>query len=74
MSSLRTSFIKEAMEISKMTSDDESLVEFVCWFCRKGNHDDCMVNIPVDAKSFYPEDCSFDIVHERCECDKRKHK
>ncbi len=47
--------------------------EFTCWFCKKGSHSECMVNIPVDSKSYYPEDCSFDIKHERCECDKRGH-
>jgi len=51
-------------------SDDESDVEYVCWFCRKGNHDDCMVNIPVSTGE---DDCSFSIVHRRCECEKLGH-
>lgn len=51
-------------------SDDESDVEYVCWFCRKGNHDDCMVNIPVSTGE---DDCSFSVVHRRCECERFGH-
>jgi len=23
----------------------------ICWFCKKGRHDECMKEIPVDGKS-----------------------
>ena len=29
----------------------------ICWFCRKGRHDDCMKNIPTQGKSDGPHDC-----------------
>ena len=34
--------------------------EEVCWFCRKGRHEDCMKEIPMDGKSDGPHDCTFD--------------
>ena len=47
-------------------SDDESThPELVCWFCRKGRHEDCMKKIPYNSKE---EDCSFSIVFHECEC------
>lgn len=52
-------------------SDDESAIEYVCWFCRKGNHDDCMVNIPLGSGE---DDCSFSIIHEVCNCHKNRHR
>ncbi len=63
-------FKKSRMENSIM-SDDESIVEFVCWFCRHGSHSECMVNMPFSSGE---DDCSFSIIHQRCECDKRGHK
>ncbi len=52
-------------------SDESTQPEHTCWFCTKGNHDDCMVNIPVSSGE---DDCSFSIIHLRCECHKNDHK
>lgn len=46
-------------------SDDESIIEYMCWFCRKGRHDDCMVNIPISTME---HDCSFSVEHRKCVC------
>ncbi|MEJ2261419.1 MAG: hypothetical protein P8X83_07175 [Nitrosopumilaceae archaeon] len=40
----------------------------VCWFCRKGRHDDCMKEIPIDGKSDGPHDCTFDTKMIPCKC------
>jgi hypothetical protein len=42
--------------------------EEVCWFCRKGRHEDCMKEIPVDGKSDGPHDCTFDTKMISCKC------
>ncbi len=52
-------------------SDESTNPELTCWFCTKGNHDDCMKNIPVSSGE---DDCSFSIVHLACECYNNKHK
>jgi len=51
-------------------SDESTHVEFTCWFCAKGRHDDCMEKIPYDSKE---EDCSFSILFHECECLKNGH-
>ena len=40
----------------------------ICWFCRKGRHDDCMKNIPTQGKSDGPHDCTFDTKLIPCKC------
>ena len=40
----------------------------ICWFCRKGRHDDCMKEIPTDGKSDGPHDCTFDTKMIPCKC------
>ena len=40
----------------------------VCWFCRKGRHEDCMKEIPTDGKSEGPHDCTFDTKMIPCKC------
>ena len=40
----------------------------VCWFCRKGRHEDCMKEIPIDGKSDGPHDCTFDTKMIPCKC------
>ena len=40
----------------------------ICWFCRKNRHDDCMINIPIDARSDGPHDCTFDTKLVKCKC------
>jgi len=40
----------------------------ICWFCRKGRHDDCIKEIPMDGKSDGPHDCTFDTKMIPCKC------
>ena len=40
----------------------------ICWFCKKGRHDECMKKIPVDAMSEGPHDCAFDTKLVDCQC------
>ena len=40
----------------------------VCWFCKKGRHEECMKEIPVDGKSDGPHDCTFDTKMIQCQC------
>ncbi len=50
-------------------SDDESThPELVCWFCRKGRHEDCMKKIPFSSHLDQPKDCSFDVEAKECVC------
>lgn len=52
-------------------SDDESThPELVCWFCRKGRHEDCMKKIPFSSHldQSVPRDCSFDVETKECVC------
>ncbi|MDA7941806.1 MAG: hypothetical protein MPI95_05595 [Nitrosopumilus sp.] len=41
----------------------------ICWFCKRGRHSECQVEIPVEGGSDGPHECSFDTVHKRCACD-----
>ena len=38
----------------------------ICWFCKKGRHDECMKEIPVNAKSDGPHECTFDTKFISC--------
>ena len=40
----------------------------ICWFCKKGRCEDCMKEIPVNAKSEGPHECTFDTKFIRCKC------
>ena len=40
----------------------------ICWFCRKGRHQDCMKEIPIDSSSEGPHDCTFDTKMILCKC------
>ncbi len=40
----------------------------ICWFCKKGRHDECMKEIPVEGKSEGPHDCTFDTKMITCKC------
>ena len=40
----------------------------ICWFCRKGRHEDCMKEIPMDGRSDVPHDCTFDTKMIPCKC------
>jgi hypothetical protein len=40
----------------------------ICWFCKKGRHDECMKKIPIDAMSDGPHDCTFDTKLVDCKC------
>jgi len=37
----------------------------ICWFCKKGRHEDCMKKIPMNSNE---GDCSFSVIHEICTC------
>ena len=43
-------------------------IKHICWFCKKGRHDECMKKIPTDAKSDGPHDCTFDTMLIDCQC------
>ena len=43
-------------------------IKMICWFCNKGIHKHCMLNIPVEEKSDCA-DCSFDTKFIQCECE-----
>ena len=43
-------------------------MEHVCWFCRKGRHQECMKMMPQNARSDGPHDCTFDTSMVRCGC------
>ena len=40
----------------------------ICWFCKKGRCEECMKEIPVNAKSDGPHECTFDTKFIRCKC------
>ena len=40
----------------------------ICWFCKKGKHEDCMKEIPIDGSSEGPHDCTFDTKLVPCGC------
>ncbi|MEW6043081.1 MAG: hypothetical protein AB1608_02350 [Thermoproteota archaeon] len=40
----------------------------ICWFCKKGRHSECMREMPMDARSEGPHDCTFDTKMVRCQC------
>ena len=48
--------------------ESKSQNDKVCWFCKKGRHEECMKKIPVDAASEGPHDCTFDTKLVDCQC------
>ena len=42
----------------------------ICWFCKKGRHAECMVEIPTAGGSGDggPHDCTFDTIMTKCRC------
>ena len=40
----------------------------ICWFCKKGRHEECMKEIPINAKSEGPHECTFDTKFVVCKC------
>ena len=40
----------------------------ICWFCKKGRHEECMKKMPVNAKSEGPHECTFDTKFISCKC------
>ena len=50
---------------SNSLSDSEQVM---CWFCKKGRHEECMKEIPVNAKSEGPHECTFDTKFISCKC------
>ena len=66
----RIKFFTEKIHSSvlmKSCSSDGSSLE-ICWFCKKGRHEECMVHMPVDGKSEGPHDCAFDTKLIPCKC------
>ena len=49
-------------------STDSESDTTICWFCKKGRHEDCMKEMPVNMKSEGPHDCSFDTKMVPCRC------
>jgi hypothetical protein len=41
----------------------------ICWFCKKGRHEECMKEIPINGKSDGPHDCTFDTKMITCKCE-----
>ncbi len=41
----------------------------ICWFCKRGRHEECMKEIPVNAKSEGPHECTFDTKFIACKCE-----
>jgi hypothetical protein len=50
------------METSSSSAQD------VCWFCKKGRHSECMKEMPFDAKTEGPDDCTFNTKMVPCKC------
>lgn len=52
------------------SSGDDSMQKSknVCWFCKKGRHSECMIEIPTTDKSDGPHDCTFGTTMVRCAC------
>src|SRR2546422_634050 len=46
--------------------ESEENANLICWFCRKGRHDECMKKIPTDAKTEGPHDCAFVSKAQSC--------
>ena len=66
----RTRFFTEKIHrqmLMKSCSTGDSTQE-ICWFCKKGRHEECMRQIPVDGKSEGPHDCTFDTKLVPCKC------
>ncbi len=51
-----------------MESCDFDSIQEMCWFCKKGRHEECMKEIPVNSKSDGPHDCTFDTKLIPCKC------
>jgi hypothetical protein len=66
--SLAKKLFRENLASDYMDSCASGDTEEVCWFCRKGRHEDCMKEIPIDGKSDGPHDCTFDTKMIPCKC------
>lgn len=44
----------------------------ICWFCKKGRHEECMKEIPINAKSDGPHECTFDTKFVACKCEHKE--
>ena len=51
-----------------MKSCDFDSIQEMCWFCKKGRHEECMKEIPVNSKSDGSHDCTFDTKLIPCKC------
>ena len=63
------------LDISKkfrLVMDDCSIsdnISEICWFCKRGRHEECMKEIPINAKSEGPHECTFDTKFVACKCE-----
>ncbi len=57
---------QKLLEIMDSCATDDT--QEICWFCRKGRHEDCMKEIPTHGKSDGPDDCTFDTKLVPCKC------
>jgi hypothetical protein len=55
-------------EKKERNMESKSQNDKVCWFCKKGRHEECMKKIPIDAASEGPHDCTFDTKLVDCQC------
>ena len=56
----------------RVIMDDCSIsdtISNICWFCKRGRHEECMKEIPVNAKSEGPHECTFDTKFIACKCE-----
>lgn len=65
---LIVNFFTDNQTSKTMDSCAAGNTEEICWFCRKGRHEDCMKEIPMDGKSDGPHDCTFDTKMIPCKC------
>ena len=55
-------------KMDKIMTTNSTEAKEICWFCRKGRHEECMKKIPIDGKSEGPHDCTFDTKLVACKC------
>ena len=56
---------------SRLIMEDCSVSDNIsesCWFCKRGRCEECMKEIPVNAKSEGPHECTFDTKFILCIC------
>ncbi len=64
----RTKVLHLRVKYMIMDSCDFDSMQEICWFCKKGRHQECMKEIPLTSKSDGPHDCTFDTKLVPCKC------